>query len=91
MYAQVQGKVPIPEIFGWAEDGGQRFLYMSLIEGQTLQERWSSMKEGERRAICEELRSIVKAWRALKQDNEDCYIGMCAFYSLDTIYNLKQL
>lgn len=31
----------------------------------------------ERRAICEEPRSIVKAWRALEQQNEDGYIGMC--------------
>lgn len=73
---QLQGQVPTPEVFGWIEDGRQRFIYMSLIQGETLQERWSDMNENERRAVCEELRHIVKAWRALTQDKQDCYIGM---------------
>jgi hypothetical protein len=33
------GKVPIPEVFGWAEDGGQGFIYTSLIKGETLEQR----------------------------------------------------
>ena len=73
---QLQGQVPIPEVFGWTEDGGQRFIYMSLIQGETLLERWSDMNENERQAVCRELRHIVKTWRALTQDNQDCYIGM---------------
>jgi aminoglycoside phosphotransferase len=54
--------VPIPEVFGWTEDGGQRFIYMSLIEGKTLQERWYDMNEDEKRAICEQLKPLVKAY-----------------------------
>lgn len=30
--------VPIPKVFGYAEHGGQRFIYMALMEGDTLQE-----------------------------------------------------
>ncbi|KAI1991107.1 hypothetical protein LOZ51_004639 [Ophidiomyces ophidiicola] len=30
---KLQGQVPVPEVFGWAENGGQRFIYMSLVEG----------------------------------------------------------
>lgn len=74
---QLQGQVPTPEIFGWSEDGGQVFIYMSLVEGETLEERWSGMNEAERQAVCEELRHFVKIWRALTQDQQDCYIGMC--------------
>lgn len=48
---KLRGRVPIPEVFGWTEDGGQRFIYMSLIEGETLQERWGDMNEHERQAI----------------------------------------
>lgn len=73
---QLQGQVPIPEVFGWTKDGVQGFIYMSLIQGETLLERWSGMHENERRAVCEELRRIVKAWRTLTQDDQDCYIGM---------------
>ncbi|KAJ6019879.1 hypothetical protein N7499_002989 [Penicillium canescens] len=72
---QLQGQVPTPEIFGWTEDEGQVFIYMSLIEGETLQERWRGMDEAERRAVCEQLQYIVKTWRALTQDKQDCYIG----------------
>lgn len=32
---QLQGRVPVPEVFGWAEDGGQGFIYMALVQGQT--------------------------------------------------------
>lgn len=39
VYRQLKGKVPVPEVFGWTEDGGQVFIYMSLIEGETLQQR----------------------------------------------------
>ncbi|KAK1772723.1 hypothetical protein QBC33DRAFT_522312 [Phialemonium atrogriseum] len=26
---RLQGTVPVPEVFGYTEDGGQRFVYMS--------------------------------------------------------------
>jgi hypothetical protein len=71
----LQGQVPIPRVFHWTEDGGQRFIYMALIEGDTLEERWADMNEGERLAVCKELRNMVKAWRALEQDGHDHYIG----------------
>lgn len=72
---QLRGQVPVPEVFGWIEDKGQRFIYMSLIEGKTLQERWGDITEDERRAVCEELKHMVKAWRSLEQDRHDRYIG----------------
>lgn len=68
-------QVPVPEVFGWTEDGCQTFIYMSLIEGETLQQKWGDMNEDERQSICEELKYMVKAWRALEQDSNDHYIG----------------
>jgi hypothetical protein len=59
--------VPVPEVFGLTEDEEQRFIYMSLIEGDTLQDRWCDLSEDERRAICKEFRHMVKVWRALEQ------------------------
>ncbi|KAI1905945.1 hypothetical protein LOZ12_006396 [Ophidiomyces ophidiicola] len=83
---KLQGRVPVPEVFGWAEDGGQRFIYMSLIEGETLQERWRDMNDHERWTICKELRYMVEAWRSLKQDTHDYYIGSQGKQPLNDIF-----
>ncbi|KAF4812382.1 hypothetical protein CGCSCA5_v009226 [Colletotrichum siamense] len=72
---KLQGKVPVPEVFGWVNDGGQGFMYMSLVEGDTLEERWSEIAEDERLYVCKELRVMVDAWRAWKQDESERYIG----------------
>ncbi|KAG9254520.1 kinase-like domain-containing protein [Emericellopsis atlantica] len=85
MFDRLQGRVPVPEVFGWAEGGGQYFLYMSLIEGDTLQARCSTMNESERQAVCKELRSMVNAWRALTQE-PDRYIGGVGKRPLNDIF-----
>lgn len=73
---QLDYPIPIPEVFGYAEDGGQRFIYMALMEGKTLQERFAKLTEMELQAICAELKGMVDAWRrVLKQDPADLYIG----------------
>ena len=79
----LQGQVPIPEIFGWTEDAGQTFIYMELVEGVTLQERWPILDETDRLAICEELKHMVEAWRALDQGASVPYIGECASSTLN--------
>ncbi|KAK1515399.1 phosphotransferase enzyme family protein [Colletotrichum paranaense] len=89
VYEKLQGKVPVPEIFGWAEDEEQRFIYMSLIEGATLQDRWCDLNEDERRAVCDELSTMVKALRTLEQDTgrSDRFVGEwnCTDPGLQTI------
>ncbi|KAH0429032.1 phosphotransferase enzyme family protein [Colletotrichum camelliae] len=72
---KLQSIVPVPEVFGWAEDGGQGFVYMSLIEGDTLEKRWDGMAEEERLSVCKELRAMTTAWRAWKQDESEKYVG----------------
>lgn len=71
---KLQGRLPVPQVFGWTEDEGQTFIYMALVEGQTLMDRWSDLSGDEKQAICEELRDLVKMFRALKQDTGDHYI-----------------
>lgn len=72
---KLEGRLPVPEVFGWTEDGAQTFIYMALVEGQTLMDRWSDLSGREKQAICEELRDLVKMFRSLKQDTGDHYIG----------------
>ncbi|BCR84774.1 aminoglycoside phosphotransferase family protein [Aspergillus chevalieri] len=71
---KLQGRVPVPEVYGWEEDGNQGFLYMELVEGYTLMERWSGLSKDEMRAICEELNQMVKLMKGLEQDDGP-YIG----------------
>lgn len=72
---QLLGRVPVPEVFGWTEDGDQTFIYMSLIPGETLQQRWGGLDENERQTICAELRQMVTTWKALRPELDDIYIG----------------
>ncbi|KAK2049291.1 kinase-like protein [Colletotrichum somersetense] len=75
VHERLRGTVPVPEIFALAEDDGQLFMYMSLIEGVTLQERWCDLNEDERRMICEELKEMLRALRALEQVSHDRFVG----------------
>ncbi|RBR08261.1 uncharacterized protein FIESC28_10295 [Fusarium coffeatum] len=68
-------KVPVPEVFAWAEDDEQGFIYMALIEGDTLQSRFKDMNEEERVGVCAELRLMTEAWRGLSQDASEPYVG----------------
>ena len=72
---QFQNRVPVPEVFGWAEDARQTFVYMQFIEGGTLMERYGGLNEDEKRAISEELGYFMKMIRSLKQDLDVPYIG----------------
>lgn len=39
--------VPVPEVYGWCEDGDKVFIYMELVDGMTLEKSWDTMTEGE--------------------------------------------
>jgi len=80
------GQVPVPEVFGWTEDSGQKFIYMSLIEGDTLQERWATMNDHERQSVCKELKHLVATYRTLKQDEHDPYVGSLGKQPLNEIF-----
>lgn len=75
VYKQLKGKVPVPEVFGWTEHGDQVFIYMSLIGGDPLEQRWGALNEEEKEAICKELNGMVKAWRLLEPPDEVPYVG----------------
>ncbi|KAI0469285.1 phosphotransferase enzyme family protein [Xylaria cf. heliscus] len=83
---KLMGRVPVPEVFGWTQDQGQTFLYMSLVHGDPLHERWPTMTRDERSQICAELRWTANAWKSLKQDEDDCYIGSEQKQPLNNIF-----
>jgi hypothetical protein len=72
----MKDQVPTPELFGWCVDDDQTFIYMQLVPGDTLEERWPSLNAGERTSICEQLRECVEAWRGLRQETEPYIVSM---------------
>ena len=67
--------VPVPEIFGWSEDADEVFLYMELIDGDTLEHRWDSLSDIEREKLCAELHHMTEAWRGLQQVSTPAFVG----------------
>ncbi|WPH03147.1 phosphotransferase family protein [Acrodontium crateriforme] len=80
------GRVPVPEVFGWIKDEGQVFIYMQLVQGDTLQARWQNLKEAGRRSVCTQLRCMVDSLRTLPQDDHEYYIGSPCGQSLNDIF-----
>ena len=68
-------KVPVPEVYGWCEDNSEIFIYMELIKGVTLENKWESLSVQEKQTLCNQLRSMSSAMRELKQDPNDQFLG----------------
>lgn len=76
--------VPTPELFGWYQDGGETFIYMELVDGDTLEDAWPSLSPEEQDIICGQLRTCVEAWRSLRQEAEPYYVGKIVYQSQTT-------
>lgn len=68
-------KIPVPEVYGWCQDGEEVFIYMQLIQGSTLEQRWDRLCETERFNLCDQLRNMVAALREIKQGPGESYVG----------------
>ncbi|KAE8151679.1 kinase-like domain-containing protein [Aspergillus avenaceus] len=69
-----QGTVPVPELFGWRVDNeGYVFIYMELIEGQTLLDGWEDLQSTDKEAMRNQLCDIIGSLRHLTQTST--YIG----------------
>lgn len=66
----------VPKIYGWCEDGGERFIYMEQIEGVTVQERWPSLSTPEKLSVAEQLNTMIASMRCLRQAPGNQYIGL---------------
>lgn len=73
--------VPTPELFGWCHDDGETFIYMELVNGDTLEDAWPSLSQEEKDIICGQLRTCVEAWRSLRQETEPYFVGKIMYLS----------
>ena len=69
-------EVPVPEVYGWQVHDGRVFIYMQLIQGQSLLDQWESLGMSDRMTICEQLRGMVTALHSVRQDPDDTFIGI---------------
>jgi len=72
----LRDEVPVPEVYGWRVDGRHVFIYMQLVRGETLKERWDSLSIADKITVCDHLRQITTSLRQVKQDPNDSFIGM---------------
>lgn len=75
-------EVPVPELFGWRVADGQNFIYMSLIDGPTLEESWPLLGPEEKKSICGQLSEIVASLRRIQQPSAHPIIGMSFLWQL---------
>jgi len=76
MRERLGDQVPVPEVFAWGHNGDEMFIYMALLVGETLEDRWPGMADPEREAVCTELRHMVRTWRRMRPDSPlEPYIG----------------
>lgn len=70
------GNVPVPEIYGWKVQESCVFIYMELIKGETLQDKWDYPTDQERSSICGQLKDIVSMLLQVEQDPTDQFIDI---------------
>ena len=70
-------RVPIPEVFGWKSRGEFGLIYMELISGVTLQERWKDPEftEADKATICQELKEMISLIREQPRESNEEFIG----------------
>jgi hypothetical protein len=68
-------EVPVPEVYGWRVVEGHVFIYMELIQGETMKERWDSLSNSDRVAVCGHLHQIFASLRQVQQKPDDTFIG----------------
>lgn len=61
----LQQSVPVPKIFGWKQDGDETFLYLELVQGDTLSSRWTELNDSQKESICIQLRDIISSYRRI--------------------------
>lgn len=85
-------EVPVPEVYGCYRDGDEVFIYMELIHGRTLEQRWDQLSENDRMDLCSQLRSMVAALREVKQASGEEFIGsITGGELLDRIFEGRQV
>lgn len=72
----LKDELPVLELYGWVRDGEELFIYMKLIEGETLEARWDTLSVRERMDVSSQLKTMITALRGLGQGGNHAFIGI---------------
>lgn len=78
-------RIPIPEVYGWIRDGKEIFIYMELIRGSTLEQRWDQLSVEERLDLCDQLHPMIASLRDIRPAPGESCIGSIASGRLQDI------
>lgn len=67
--------VPVPEAYGWCHDGNQVFIYMQLVQAETLERRWPELSDSDKDGVCLHLKGFIRCLGRFQQPPEDKFIG----------------
>lgn len=73
-------EVPVPEVYGWTHDDDQVFIYMELVQGVSLEQRWESLNEVEREGVCQQLRVMLSELRKVRHATGEFFLGMMSLW-----------
>jgi hypothetical protein len=70
-------QIPVPELFGWQLFQYEIFIYMELIQGVTVGNRWSdpALSDADTVSLCKQLRQMISSLRQLQHESGDIFIG----------------
>ncbi|EJT99899.1 hypothetical protein DACRYDRAFT_95747 [Dacryopinax primogenitus] len=76
LYA-LQGRtvLRVPEVYGWTVENGRAFVYVELIRGVTLQDRWEWLSEKSKTVVCMQIKDMVDDLRQIEEDPMNSYVG----------------
>ena len=71
------GQVPVPEPYGWRVRQDHVFIYMELVPGMTLEQRWSDpdFKEKDEATVREQLNRILALLHQLPHESHNTFVG----------------
>lgn len=68
-------EIPVPELVAWRRSEGVNFIYMSLVDGITLESCWMELTEAEKTTITNQLQDAVQSLRSMQQHHGESFIG----------------
>ncbi|KAF5319236.1 hypothetical protein D9619_008701 [Psilocybe cf. subviscida] len=68
-------EVRTPTVYGWCKDDDEVFIYMSYIDGVTLDSRLEALGENELMDVAQQLAQMLASIRRLRQPPENTFIG----------------
>jgi serine/threonine protein kinase len=72
--------IPIPKVLGTLEHDGKVYIYMERVQGRTMQECLTELKDDELVSVAEQLSDIVTQLRAIESSHIGSINGPCTDY-----------